>query len=255
MSTPGSKRSISCVSPASESESPCHKAATSQLDIDQDQSNMAAIEGQVNNATPPVWFQMYDKSLDDRIGALIETKLNIRLEQIEEMCETARSNAAGAMENARGAKDLAGEARDQVDSLQQTFEQENATLKAQIKSLETKINSLENYNRRENLKFDGIDESPHETTHDTTEKIYNILSTVLKLTDARQFKLQACHRVGHKVQGKPRSILIRFNWRADRDKVWQNRRELKGTKIFMREDFSVKTEQCQRKPTAAMKEA
>ena len=72
---------------------------------------MADTEDLVNDGNAHAWFKMFDRSFDDRIGALIKSKLIIRLKEIEEICEKASSNIAKVMIKASGAKDISGKAQ------------------------------------------------------------------------------------------------------------------------------------------------
>ena len=58
-------------------------------------------------------------------------------------------------------------------------------------------------------------------------------------------KTERCHRLqGSRMSPNP--IIIHFNWFADKQEVGENRRNLKGTEIFIREDFPQEVQKVRR---------
>ena len=78
-----------------------------------------------------------------------------------------------------------------------------------------KINiALEQYTRRENLRFNNIEDKEHE---DCRAVVYNILEKELGV-DTTKIRFHAVHQVGKKIHGRRRPIIIvRFVSREDRD--------------------------------------
>lgn len=112
-------------------------------------------------------------------------------------------------------------------------------------ALESQLHELESYTRRENLLLDGV---PEHAKEDTLQTVKDIFTQKLKLTG--DFEIQRCHRLGQiptkgnqqtdrpRTEGRPRPIIVRFLRAPDRMTVWSNRRLLKGSGIFLREDFA-----------------
>jgi hypothetical protein len=63
----------------------------------------------------------------------------------------------------------------------------------------------------------------------------DVLSNKMGINTSRM-KIERCHRL-HGNRTSPKPIIVRFNWYADRQEVWDNRRFLRGTSIYIREDF------------------
>ena len=82
---------------------------------------------------------------------------------------------------------------------------------------------MEQYTRRENLRFNNIEEKEYE---DCKAVVYNILEKELGV-DTTKIRFHAVHRVGKKKHGRRRPIIARFVCRKDRDKVWSKRGNLK----------------------------
>ena len=125
-----------------------------------------------------------------------------------------------------------------------------AAVKLEAEKLKMNLLYFETYNRRENLKFFGIEEntsnvaedtgdanmdgSPH-MTEDTKQVMYNFLEQELKISNARdRIEFQRIHRLGKPNDKGPRPIIGRFLRYTDREEVMsQARKHLKG------KDFSV----------------
>jgi ribA/ribD-fused uncharacterized protein len=54
----------------------------------------------------------------------------------------------------------------------------------------------------------------------------------MEVDDASEIKIERCHRIGVKQPGqtRPRPIIVKFHWDADKRRVWQNRDKLKSQK-------------------------
>lgn len=138
----------------------------------------------------------------------------------------------------------------EVDSLKE----ENIILKKDLVNMNTelikktnteeKINKIndrldyqEDYSRRCNLRFDGIDEKPNESWEVTQEKVQRLLNEKMNLG---QVELERVHRVGPRSASRgarPRTVVARFARFADRQLVIKNSSRLKNTHIYINEDL------------------
>ncbi len=109
--------------------------------------------------------------------------------------------------------------------------QENLLLKRKIKALEEKSVRAEAYSRRENLIFDGIEES---TSENVESKLKDIMRRLMKCENVDEMKFVRAHRLQNR-----KKIIVKFHLYSDRDHVWSNRKNLKGHKIWVEEDFPV----------------
>ena len=128
----------------------------------------------------------------------------------------------------------------EVEDLKERFEMETKehskevnTLNKKIADLEDRLKqevenniALEQYTRRENLRFNNIEEKEYE---DCKAVVYNILEKELGV-DTTKIRFHAVHRVGKKIHGRRRPIIARFVCREDREKVWSVRGKLKVSK-------------------------
>ena len=111
-------------------------------------------------------------------------------------------------------------------------------LNAKIAELETQLKQqiednirLEQYTRRENLRFNNILETV----------IQNIIQQME--IDSSTIQHHAVHRVGIKLEGRHRPIIVRFVSREDRELVWSKRGKIK--QIHQLEEAYI-TEDCAR---------
>ncbi|CAL1591862.1 unnamed protein product [Knipowitschia caucasica] len=103
-----------------------------------------------------------------------------------------------------------------------------------------KLEYLEGQSRRNNLVFEGVLESPGETWADAEEKVKEILKEKLQLNHV--VEVERAHRVGKPGGGRdwPRPIIARLLRWKDREEILQRAKRLKGTKILINEDESIK---------------
>lgn len=99
-----------------------------------------------------------------------------------------------------------------------------------------KMEYLEGQTRRNNLVFDGIVESPGETWTETEEKVQKVLAEKLQLQ--REVEVERAHRAGKPGGDRPRSIMVKLLRYKDRETILQRTKSLKGSKIYINEDFT-----------------
>ena len=112
-------------------------------------------------------------------------------------------------------------------------------LENNIESLLAKADDLENRSRRNNLCFEGIPELRYgnESWEKSEEKVKELIDNQLKM-NSQDIIIERAHRVGRKVPEKSRPIIAKFLNYKDRDAVLKARKNLKGSRQVIREDFS-----------------
>jgi len=99
--------------------------------------------------------------------------------------------------------------------------------------LQQRIIEQDNYSRRENIIFTGVNENRHENCFDT---VHEILSYI----DGNDVSLQRCHRLGLPRPGYNRDIIARLSHFPDKMLILQRRGGLpKG--VYVNEDFAPET--------------
>ena len=98
-----------------------------------------------------------------------------------------------------------------------------------------RLDSLEDHSRRNNLRFEGVPETPRENWEHTTVQIQELAK---KIGIDHDLKIDRAHRVGNpSASNRPRTIIARFHYYSDRDLFLRNAHKLKGTRIFVNEDL------------------
>ena len=115
--------------------------------------------------------------------------------------------------------------------------------------LKEKNRKLEDRTRRCNLRIDGIDENLHESWEDTEKKVSQLFENTLELKD--KIEIERAHRMINRSdesnnnrddnQNRPRTIILKLLRYKDKELVLNNCKKLKGTGIFVYEDFSNET--------------
>ncbi|KXJ09267.1 hypothetical protein AC249_AIPGENE26535 [Exaiptasia diaphana] len=72
----------------------------------------------------------------------------------------------------------------------------------EVKNLQDKVDDLENRSRRNNLCFDGIEESVGESWSQTEEKVKQVMSNKLDISEAEEVVIERAHRVEARQMGK-----------------------------------------------------
>ncbi|XP_065678221.1 uncharacterized protein LOC136093188 [Hydra vulgaris] len=107
---------------------------------------------------------------------------------------------------------------------------------------ELKLKSVDNEdrNRRNNLRIDGIIETNEEKDWDITkEKIKQLFN--VKLGIEKDIKIERGHRVGLAKLERERTIVLKLTDFEDKKVILENAIKLKGSNIFINEDYSFTT--------------
>ena len=186
-------------------------------------------------ATMKSFFNTLIENYNNRIDKLTEevkgviVSLEYTQAEVKDLKKETRQLAENAAKN-----------RKDEESKITTCEKKVKEVNDKMKDLEEKIDDLENRSRRNNLCFDGIKEEANESWSTTEKKIREIISTKLNIkTD--EYTIEKAHRVGKRdTTGKPRPIVTKFNNYKLKESIMKNKKGLKGTNIYVREDFSQK---------------
>ena len=112
---------------------------------------------------------------------------------------------------------------------------QNSKLQKQNNELFEKTIALDSYGRKDNLIFEGVNVNGG---NDCWSKVKEVMTTNLKLPAdyVNSIKIQRCHKLPSSQKTR---IIVRFLWFHDREKVWNARRNLAGSNIFLNEDFAM----------------
>ena len=120
----------------------------------------------------------------------------------------------------------------EVESIK-IVEGEVRALRLKVAELEQKSLAQDMYSRRENIIIDGLKESKDENCFDVAQALFKTLGL-------GPYQLQRCHRLGrpgNRTDARPRPLIVRFAFHPDKGHVMSRGKKLKGTDIYMRDDY------------------
>ena len=117
------------------------------------------------------------------------------------------------------------------------------SLKLQLKAERDARIKLETYSRRSNLRFYGVSEKTNENDTECERVLRELWADKFGITD--NISIERCHRMGPRPKPgeiRSRPVIVKFSFYKDRERVWRARKNLAGTKIYMKEDFPPEVE-------------
>ena len=180
----------------------------------------------VRNEIAPVRIDVAE--LKNSVNKALETAeaASLAADCAAKVARDASDEAAAAMNEALQAKSMAMKLIDEMKAVKAGMARHKADQAIQYESQLR----MEAHSRSNSLKFVGIKESSNEITE---EKVRTYLN---KMAASPDVDMVACHRYGPRGRG-PRPIMVKFLRHQDRVDIWNKRRALKGTDIFIKEDF------------------
>ena len=128
----------------------------------------------------------------------------------------------------------------QVKALQKQIELTNGLVtKAQTKiiSQNEKILDLQTRSMRDNIVIQGISEGDRESWADTEKKVLEFMKKELKINNASEEMIDRAHRIGTKINNKPRGIVVKFASSKFKDTIFQHVKHLHGKDYIVQEQF------------------
>ncbi|KAJ7987943.1 hypothetical protein DPEC_G00318480 [Dallia pectoralis] len=119
-----------------------------------------------------------------------------------------------------------------------------------------KADYLEGQTRGNNLVVDGIPEAQNESWKETEDKVRYVINEKLHL-DSSQMVIERAHRTGNPsgYSGKRGLSLVKFLRYKDKMAVLRKTKDLKGTNIYVNEDYTEAVRQKHKELIPAMKAA
>ena len=142
-------------------------------------------------------------------------------------------NIEGKLEDLNGLKTEVLESKNKIETLLQ----ENDRLKIELSMTHQRIVQIESQSRRENLIFEGIPDTKSESWSDCENKLYTLFKQHLKMENSQEIKFERVHRLGQYDSSKARPIIAKFSFYKDRMLIWNSRTKLKGSSIWIAEDY------------------
>lgn len=105
-------------------------------------------------------------------------------------------------------------------------------LREEVNSLARGVNRLEMRTRCKMLLVHGI---PEQDKEDCSARVTESLSAKIKVPNFTADSIRTAYRMGKTKGSKPRPIVLKFTDQIVRDKVWNGKVALKGTKVTLSE--------------------
>ena len=138
-----------------------------------------------------------------------------------------------------------------IDKIKETFKREIEKLKKDNDDNNNKLRILEDRSRRDNLRFDGIEEWEEESWADTEQNLKDTLSDILGIQNV---KIERAHRVGDKRRSPCRTIVAKLNGFKMKERIRAEAKKMKPKGIQIYEDFSKATVEIRKKYWEKVKE-
>jgi ribA/ribD-fused uncharacterized protein len=151
--------------------------------------------------------------------------------------DTFQQSLIDVQNSVEHANNVAGDAKNIATGLEKRVAQLESDLMISQnthKQLLEQTLRIETQSRRDNLKFDGIPESKGENCLKTLQDVLTKMNI-----DCANMPIVRVHRIRSysPKQSSPRTLIVKFVNFADRERVWSKRSSLKGTNMWVCEDF------------------
>lgn len=220
-----------------EKEKAVNEATGSSFTLNDVMDRLAAVDCNIETkfATMDSKFATMDSNIDRKFASM-DSSFGKKLADLGEELYSAYSKVR---------EDVVG-LRDEVVELRQ----ENADLRSKLDELVMKTDDLECRSRRNNLLFHGLNKMPRETPQECEQIVCEFLTDKLELGETVQFD-----RV-HRTSNKPNApVLARCTFYKDKVIIMKAKAKLRGTNIFVGEDFSTRVRDIRKKLTPHLKAA
>lgn len=144
-----------------------------------------------------------------------------------------------------------------LDSVMQEIKhmkEDNKRLKERVDEQEERINNLEREVRKKNLIIRGITDEEGEKESDTGDKVNVIMQKIGVNFDPKD-DMDEVRRIGKFNPQKKRPVLIKLTREATRARILKSAKVLKGTEIWIDEDYPKDVQEERRRLIPRMKEA
>ena len=201
--------------------------------------------GSNNNNSKPVTRQTKlsistsgDPTLADVMAKLtaMEVAMNEKLGPMNEKMDEVKEDVQTIRDTVGHLQTDVGDKEEQIGDLQRENEllrEVNGEMMERVKMMERQMDDLENRSRRNNLVFYGMNKLQGETNADLEFRLKELCTDKLEFSDDVEFD-----RV-HRTSAKPNApVIARCTFYRDKISILKEKKKLKGTNIFVGEDYS-----------------
>lgn len=132
-------------------------------------------------------------------------------------------------------KMIAEKIDNKIEQLANAYQQKVSQLEEKLEQAYKTIDSLEQYSRRNSLRIYGLPLVSNENTDDT---VIRFCKEKLQL-EIKKEMIDYSHRLG-KDENRSKPLLVKFVNRNIKNEIYRKKSKLKGTKLVIREDLTLK---------------
>ena len=167
-------------------------------------------------------------SMNQKIATLINdvTKLSTSVSELEDKQDTTATNSESVPATEYQVL------QNKISDLERKLEEQSETIKQQGETTSKKLEKLETHGRKLNLVFENVPEKPGENCKHEIERIIRGQMR-LHVNDP----IDIAHRLEKTDHRKPAGIIARFKTVSEKSRILQNSSLLRGTNIYVRNDY------------------
>lgn len=189
----------------------------------------------------------------DIMGSLLDltSRMETNFRRVDSKCDEVKDEMQQLRQEYSELKDEVKDLREEVSQLKERndfLERTNVDLHEACNSLSRKTDDLENRSKRNNLIFFGLGRSDNETNEDCENILQDLFTDTLEL--AEDVELDRAHRLN---SDKNSPIIARCVKYKQKQMVLKARGKLKGSDVFVSEDFSKRVRDVRKRLTPHLK--
>ena len=174
-------------------------------------------------------------------------------EEMTELKTTVQQEVAQLAQQHSALHGIVNNLKEEVSDLSRKndkLERKNNELADKVNELDRKCDDLENRSKRNNVLFFGVPKATGETNENCEGVIQELLTDKMNITDVVNF--DRVHRLTPKADSP---IIARCTSFKQKVQILKAKQKLKGTNVFVGEDFSQRVREIRRKLTPHLKQA
>ena len=189
-----------------------------------------------NEDQEPGWFTKFSETINTKLDIL-----NSRLDHVDSKLVEFQNVKKIVDEN----RSMILENRSMIQEIQK-----------ELKSLKQRVIYSDAQSKRNNLIFDGIAENhTNETWIDCQNKLCEILEKDLGITAVKNIRFERVHRKGPYKPDNIPGVIAKFTFYQDREMVWKKHFSLKGSNIWISEDYPPEIQNARKRLYSIMRAA
>jgi hypothetical protein len=186
------------------------------------------------------------KKQENIFSDIISANLKIITDRIDKIENEFNQNKSKILNIEKDINDIKESFNFQEENFLNRISETNSLVATEINEFKKIYIDLENRSRRNNLRIDGLTELPMESWNDCAKKVKDLFRNKLGISE--DVIIERAHRLGKINEDKsPRTIIIKLLDFQNKNKILSLSRKLKGTGIFINEDFANETMEIRKK--------